>query len=129
MCCWRRWGFWCRVGGGFSPCRRRGRGRGRRGRVGRGAGGGGGRRRGWGGWGGWGGAGKGLAAAGPHEGGELGGRAGDAGLVEPKVAPVLAGMRWDRMLAVLEKMPQADFERLVVGASGILQPVMGRAPV
>ncbi|MBV9026339.1 MAG: hypothetical protein JO362_21685, partial [Streptomycetaceae bacterium] len=86
-------------------------------------------RAGWAGYGRLGEVGKGVVAAGLHEMGLVGAHAGDAGLHEPQVAPVVAGMRWDRMLTGLEKLPQAEFQQLLVRASGLVQPVMGMAPV
>ncbi|MBV9026197.1 MAG: hypothetical protein JO362_20955 [Streptomycetaceae bacterium] len=68
---------------------------------------------------------KGVVGAGLHEVGLVGWRAGSAGLHEPEVAPVVAGMQWHRMLDGLEKLPEGEFKQLFVGAGGILQPVMG----
>ncbi|MBV9024755.1 MAG: hypothetical protein JO362_13430, partial [Streptomycetaceae bacterium] len=92
-------------------------------------------RAGWAGYGRLGAAGKGLVAAGLHEvglagmhEGDAGWHAGGAGLREPQLAPILAGMRWDRMLGSLEKLPEGEFQQLLVGASGIVQSFMGVAP-
>jgi transcriptional regulator with XRE-family HTH domain len=72
---------------------------------------------------------KGLVAVGAHELGGLGWHGGDAGLHEPELAPVLVGMRWDKMLAALEKMPEERFQALIGQASGIVQSAMALVPV
>jgi DNA-binding GntR family transcriptional regulator len=43
--------------------------------------------------------------------------------------PVVGGRRWDRMLAVLEKLPKGEFEELFAQADCFLRPLMGLAPV
>jgi trehalose 6-phosphate synthase len=50
-------------------------------------------------------------------------------LGEPLLAPVTYGMSADRMLEVMRKLDEEDFEKLFVQASGILQLFLGAVPV